>query len=153
MASTTDMVNMAFRRVESKDLSQFKNDIQMFNILTAMDGRRSIGTIARDDFYEVDVLIEKVNQLVQMGVLEPVQGNGAGAVVHADAMKYLQAELTKLVGPVAGMLLKDTVAKLGHEISSFPKGKVGELLDRVATFIQNQNKAEDFKRTMMTRLR
>ena len=144
---------MAFRRVESKDLSQFKSDIQLFNILSAMDGRRSIGTIARDDFYEVDLLIEKVNQLVQMGVLEPVQGNGAGSVVHADAMKYLQAELTKLVGPVAGMLLKDTVAKLGHEIASFPKGKVGELLDRVAAFIQNQNKAEDFKRSMMTRLK
>lgn len=148
MAPTTEIANMIFKRVEGKELSVFNNDIQMFNIIMAMDGRRSVGTIARENYYEVEFLSEKVKQLVQMEVLELVEEVGGQAAMNLEVIKYLQAKLTKLIGPIAGKLIKEAAAKMGHDITSFPSGKFNELLDRVSLFIQNRGEAIDFKRSM-----
>lgn len=147
----SDIANNTYKCVEGRDLSAYKSDLQIFNILTAMDGKRSVSTIAREDLYELDFLIQKVNQLVRAGILVPVGGGS----IHIDraTVKFIQMELTHLVGPVAGMLLKESAAKLGHDIYSFPAGKISELLDVVAKFFQDQSKADDFKRNILARMR
>lgn len=152
MATTNEMATMVFKAAPGKDFSAFKNDLQTFNILSAMDGARSLGTIAKEDFYDVKVLSEKVGQLVQMGLLVPVQGGGATSI-KPDGLKYLQAELTKLVGPVAGMLLKDNAKKLGHDLSAFPASRAGELLEMVVKFIQNDSQALEFKQKVLSRIK
>ena len=153
MATTNEIADMTFKRAPGKDFSAFKNDLQMFNILTAMDGRRSVGTIAEQDFYDLNVLAVKVSQLVEMGLLIPVHKAGSGSSIGAEVIKALQSELTKLVGPVAGMLLKDSAKKLGHNLEVFPVGKANELLDMVGKFIQDHSKAIEFKNRMMARIK
>lgn len=153
MATTNEIANMTFKTAPGKDLSAFKNDLQMFNILTAMDGMRSVGTIAKEDFYDLNVLAVKVSQLVEMGLLVPVRGVGGGSSIGTEVLKILQSELTKLVGPVAGMLLRDSAKKLGHNLEAFPVGKASELLDMVGKFIQDHSKAVEFKNRMMARIK
>ena len=100
------------------------------------------GGLGQGSIYEVDFLAEKVNELVQQGVLESVYGGGGGASgIKPETMKYHQKELAKLVGPVAATLLKDTAAKMGHDIGNFPAEGVGELLDRISGFIQDKGQA------------
>lgn len=152
MASTKEISNMTFKCVQGIDLSGFKDNLQMFNIIAAMDGRRSVSTIAREDFYEVEFLAEKVNELVQQGFLESVHGGVNASVIKLETLKYLQAELTEHVGPVAGILLKNTAAKMGHDINNFPVERVGELLDHISGSIPNQKKAAKFKRSILSRL-
>ena len=150
-AAMSDIANNTYKCVEGRGLSAHKGDLQIFNILTAMDGKRSVSTIAREDLYELDFLIEKVNQLIQEGILVPVRGAG-GANIDKETIKFMQMELTHLAGPVGGMLLKKSAAKLGHDISSFPAGKISELLDMVSKFFKNQSKADDFKRSILDRV-
>jgi hypothetical protein len=153
MAITNEIANMTFKTAPDKDFSAIKSDLQMFNILTAMDGMRSVGTIAKEDFYDLDFLAVKVSQLVEMGFLIPIHGTGGGSSISAEVLKILQSELAMLVGPVAGMLLKDNAKKLGHDLNAFPAGKASELLDMVGKFIQNHSKAVEFKKRMMTRIK
>lgn len=153
MATTSEIANMTFKKAPGKDFSAFKNDLQMFNILTAMDGMRSVGTIAKQDFYDLNVLTVKVSQLVEMGLLVPVHGTGGGSTIDADTIKVMQSELTKLVGPVAGMLLKDSAKKLGHNLEAFPMGRANELLIVIGNFIQDQSKAVEFKNRIMARIK
>lgn len=153
MATTSEIANMTFKKAPSKDFSAFKNDLQMFNILTAMDGVRSVGTIAKQDLYDLNVLTVKVSQLIEMGLLVPVHGAGGGSSIDAETLKVMQSELTKLVGPVAGMLLNDSAKKLGHNLEVFPTGKANELLNVIGKFIQDQGKAVEFKNRIMARIR
>ena len=153
MATTSEIANMTFKKAPGKDFSAFKNDLQMFNILTAMDGVRSVGTIAKQDLYDLNVLTVKVSQLIEMGLLVPVHGAGGGSNIDAETIKVMQSELTKLVGPVAGMLLKDSAKKLGHNLEVFPTGKANELLNVIGKFIQDQGKAVEFKNRIMARIR
>lgn len=152
MASTKEISNMTFRCAPGRDWSSFKDNLQMFNIIAAMDGRRSVSSIAREDFYDVDFLAEKVNELVQQGILESVHGGTSASVIKLETIKYLQTELAKHVGPVAGILLKNTAAKMGHDINNFPVERVGELLDHISGSIPNQGKAAKFKRSILSRL-
>ncbi|MEJ2038182.1 MAG: hypothetical protein P8X55_04535 [Desulfosarcinaceae bacterium] len=153
MATKNEIADMIFRKAPGKDSSSYKNDLQMFNILTAMDGVRSVRAIAKQDFYELDVLAEKVGQLVDKGFLVPIHGADGESGIGAEALKTLQAELTKLVGPVAGMLLKDSAKKLGNDLAAFPLGRADELLDMVCKFIQDQSKAAQFKARMMSQIK
>lgn len=152
MGSNNEMSNMTFRCVAHKDLTSLKSNIQMFNIIMALDGTRSLGTIARDDFYELDDLIEKVNQLLKMGIIEPVHNADAATNLDHSLVNFVKTELTALVGPLSEVLLKDAAANLGHDIANFPTGKVGELLDEVSAFIQDRHKAAEFKHSVMARL-
>jgi hypothetical protein len=152
MASTKEISNMTFRCVPGRDLSSFKDNLQMFNIIAAMDGRRSVSTVAREDFYEVDFLAEKVNELVQQGFLESVHVGASASAIKLETITYLQDELAKHVGPVAGILLKNTAAKMGDDINNFPVERVGELLDHISSSIPNKGKAAKFKRSILSRL-
>lgn len=153
MATTNEIINTTFTKAPGKDFSAFKDDYQMFNILTAMDGVRSVETIAKQDFYDLDVLVAKVNQLVDKGLLIPVGWAGGESAIGAEAIKALQSELATLVGPVADMLLKNSAKKLGHDLEAFPMGKANELLDTVSKFIQDQNKAAEFKKRMIAQIK
>lgn len=149
MATTKEIANMTFKMAPGKDLTTAKNDLQMFNILMSMDGIRSVGTIAKQDSYDLNVLAVKVSQMVKIGLLVPVRDASGGSSVGTETIKALQSELTKLVGPAAGMLLDDSARKLGHNLDAFPIGKANELLDMVSKFIQDHRKAVEFKNRMM----
>ncbi len=149
MASIKEIASSTFKHTLGTDLSAFKNDVKTFNILMAMDGIRSVGTIARDDFYEVEALVERVKQLVEMGLLESIH-SGASANVDPSFIAELQSELTTIVGPVAGKLIKKNISQLGYDPSAFPVGRVGDLLDRLSNFIHDHGKSVDFKRRLMT---
>lgn len=151
MASIHDIPNMIFKLASGKNISAFKNNLQVFNIIVAMDGKRSVSAIAKENFYEVADLADKVKLLIDQGILVPVGGSGDGdggmhqaPAVDPTVFENVQTELTKYLGPVAGMLIKDAAKKMGHDIENFPPAKFGALLDTLATFIPNQAKASEF---------
>ena len=156
MATVNEIASMAYKVAPGRDISAYKNNLQMFNIITAMDGKRSVSTIAKENFYEVSELADKVKQLVDEGVLVPAHGGGGGTGsakgVDPVFFQTMQTELTKLLGPVAGMLIKDTVRKMGHDIGTFPSGKCEELIETLAKYIQNAGKASTFKQIMAAKL-
>ncbi len=151
MASISEIAGRTFKRTSGTDLSAYKNDIKTFNILMAMDGIRSVATIAREDFYEVEALVEKVNQFVEMGLLESIHG-ASGANVDPEFIAALQSELTNVVGPVAGKLIKKNTSKLGYDLSAFPVGKAGELVDMLSKFIQDHTKSVEFRQRLMAHI-
>ncbi len=152
MANHSHLADKVFKRSTHTDLSAHKNDLQLFNILLALDGKRSLRTIAKEDFYELDALTAKVEEMMIQGLIESTAGGGAvgGPTGHADQSFFnqLTAELTRMVGPVAGMLIKDTVEKTGHHTGNYPLGNIDELLSELATFIQDEAKSAEFKRQM-----
>jgi hypothetical protein len=146
MAMHNEIKDMVFRRSHGTELSTYKNDLQTFNILLALDGKRTVATIAKEDFYELDMLSAKIEQMLAKGLIESATGM-AGNLDQAF-FNQLTGELTLMVGPVAGMLVKDNVSKLGHEVSRFPSAKVDALLEALAKFIQDRAKAADFQKRM-----
>ncbi len=77
-----ELTDIVFKRVDGKGFSNVREDIALFNVFMAIDGRRSVKTIAGDDDYEIDSLASKVNQLEKLGLIVPVDG----AVIEDNAI-------------------------------------------------------------------
>lgn len=151
MGSIKDITENIYRRRPGIDLSSLKTDIKIFNIIMAMDGIRSVATIAREDAYEIEDLVEQVNELVGMGLLESVHGDHSGNV-DSSFINALRTELTDKVGPVAGKLIDKKISELGYNASSFPVVRVGELLDILSTIFPGRSQRVDFKLRMKDKL-
>lgn len=144
----SEIADTIYRCTQIADLSTIKKDISIFNILTAMDGHRSVRTIAQENSYELEFLIEKVRLLAEKGLLLPVKNHHGGETV----VGYMLKELTRLLGPVAGELLKKSATTLGHDLSGFPEDMVPQLTDMVTRFIQEKSKAAEFKMGVLDRI-
>ena len=71
MSQVQDII---FRRVDGVDYSMIRNDLKMFNIFLAVDGKRSVKAIAREDAYELDYLFPLIDKMEKMGLLMPIDG-------------------------------------------------------------------------------
>ena len=79
-----------FKRSDRVNVSEYATDIQSFNILFALDGNRSVETIAIQDAFDLDDLISKVKEFYDQGLIEPAEDVSRGV-----AKKLLDAIILK----------------------------------------------------------
>ena len=82
-----------FKRSARVNLSDYSNDIKTFNVLFALDGRRTVGTIIAQDAFDPDDFTAKIRGLEQQGLVEPVQS--ADIISRGRAKKLLDAIILK----------------------------------------------------------
>ncbi len=135
-----EIQNQIYRRVGGDEQ---KHDMRMFNILMAIDGKRSVETIAREDHYELNDLIQAIQQLVVSGAIVPVEAE------YSDSMRdaffaQLEEELSKIMGPVSGIIVQENVGQLGSDRSNFPMNRAGELVQLISRNIPDNNQSQGF---------
>jgi acetolactate synthase regulatory subunit len=88
----TDILDVVFQRSAHVNMSQYANDVKTFNILLALDGKRSVKTVAEQDAYDPDELAVQVKTLYDQRMVEPV---AASTVSKGRAKKILDAIIQK----------------------------------------------------------
>jgi len=83
---------MIFKRSARLNLSDYADDIKTFNILFALDGRRSVQTIAVQDAFDPDELGIKFRAFYDQGLIVPVTEDG---ISRGRAKKLLDAIILK----------------------------------------------------------
>jgi hypothetical protein len=81
-----------FRRAKHVKLSDYAKDMKTFNVLAAIDGKRSVQQIASEDRFDPEALAEKVNALSEQGLIEKGE---AGERSRGQAKKILDAIIQK----------------------------------------------------------
>jgi hemerythrin len=66
--------NIVLKRVIDGDVSRLKTNIRHLNVFLAMDGKKSIKTVANEYNYDLDDLIAMTDEIEKMGLLVPVDG-------------------------------------------------------------------------------
>ena len=69
--------------------------------------------------------------------------------VDGTFFAQMEHELTKVMGPVATLLIDDEVAALGAAKDSFPRERVVELVEKVSSEITDEGKRASFQQTML----
>lgn len=150
MISSAEIADMTFRCLPSVNISDHSKNLQVFNLLMAIDGKRSVATIAREDAYDLESLTGKINQLLQMNLIEAV--GGAGASMPKTLIAHMASELSAFVGPMAGVLIDECAGKMGHTTNDFPPAKAQTLIEEIAVYIQPKAKADEFKARMSAKI-
>ena len=81
-----------FRRSARLNPSDFNNDIKTFNVIFALDGNRSVQTIADQDMFDLEELQNKIQTLYDQGLIEPVMDDG---ISRGRAKRLLDAIILK----------------------------------------------------------
>ncbi len=81
-----------FRRSAHLSLSNYADDIKTFNILFALDGKRSVQEIVVQDAFDPDEMKAKIKGFYDQGLIEPVMDDG---ISRGKAKKILDAIILK----------------------------------------------------------
>ena len=69
--------------------------------------------------------------------------------VDGTFFAQIEHELTKVMGPVATLIIDDEVAALGADKDSFPRDRVAELVEKVSSEITDKDKRAMFQQIML----
>ena len=90
--SLAEIGKSIFKRSDSVNMSDFRSDIKTFNILFALDGKRSVKTIATEDNFDIDELSSKLKELHDQGLIERAAEN---VISRGRSKKLLDAIILK----------------------------------------------------------
>jgi hemerythrin len=85
-----ELADIIFKRVEGANYATIRDNVKLFSILMAVDGRRSVRAIARDDAYELDDLVATIDQMEKMGVIAAVDGTSRGYTATASDVDFIK---------------------------------------------------------------
>ncbi|MDH4136812.1 MAG: roadblock/LC7 domain-containing protein [Anaerolineae bacterium] len=69
--------------------------------------------------------------------------------VDGDFFAQMEHELTKVMGPVATLIIDDGVAALGAAKDAFPRNRLAELVEKVSSEITDEDKRANFQQTVL----
>jgi nucleotide-binding universal stress UspA family protein len=81
-----------FKRSANFNQSDYANDIKSFNILFALDGKRSVEMIALQDAFDPEEFKARIKAFYDQGVIVPVMDDG---ISRGRAKKFLDAIILK----------------------------------------------------------
>ena len=146
-----DLSALVFKRVPAQNLGEFSLDGQMLSILMEVDGRQSMGAIARKLGLSPGAIRPVVSKLLELGLIEADEN--ALSILDGSFLKYLKEELALAVGPIAEVLIEDAAADLGYTPERFPAHRAAELVDLLARQIRREEKMTVFKQNMVDMMR
>ena len=146
-----DLSALVFKRVPAQNLGEFSLDGRMLSVLMEVDGRQSVGTIARKLGMSPGEIRPVVSKLVDLRLIEA--GEGSLSVLDAEFLDYLKGRLALAVGPIAEVLIEDAAGDLGYTPERFPTHRAAELVDLLARQIRREEKMTEFKQEMVNMIR
>ena len=124
-----------------------------WGVLALCNGRRNVsemaGSLGRTVFDVSDTLCA----LAEKGLVEKMDaadspGAGPRATVDEAFFEAAETELKKVVGPIARIILNDTLAAFDESREAFPKDRVGSFISTVCDQIAEGPKREKFGKAM-----
>lgn len=128
-----------------------------WRVLALCNGIRSVSEVADILGRNVFEVSKTISDMVGMGVLEPA---GAGAAtkpraketVDGEFFTTVETELKKVVGPIARVIMNDTVAAFEQSRDAFPKDQVPAFIRTVSEQIVEEQKRRAFARAIQLSL-
>ena len=148
--SSGDISPRVFQLVVRNEPGEVTLDKQMLRVIAELDGKKNVGTIARNIGIELGEIKEIISRLLKLNIIalvdEPIPS------LKGDFFVYLTDQLSLATGPMAEVLIEDAVASLGYDLSSFPKHRVQDLVELLTRKIFREGKRVIFKQNLFKKI-
>lgn len=145
-----DISPQVFKLVVRNEPGEVTLDTNMLRVISELDGRKNVGTIARNIGMELRELNEIISRLLKHNIIALVDKPIPS--LKGDFFVYLADQLSMATGPMAEVLIEDAVASLGYDRSSFPKQQVQDLIELLARKIFREEKRAIFKLNLIKKI-
>jgi hypothetical protein len=148
--STRELPGLFFRKVIRDDVGRVSLDPLMVRLLLAIDENKPIGKTAREMGMNLVSLRETLHKLLRLGLVEPIEK--VGAVLNGRFIADLREQLARAVGPMADVLIQETLDEMRLSLSRIPVHLGAELIGNLARQIPREEKRVEFQRAMIERI-
>ena len=144
----TDQVDLYFRKVIRKDSDEISLDADMIRLLIAIDENKSLYQIAEEVDMQATTLKTTLSKLLEQGLIEPVKKD----IPYLDRLflEALRINLSKVIGPMAEILIEDVVDDMNLTASEIPTNQAAELINNLSLEIPEEKNRIEFKKSMLT---
>lgn len=146
--------NAVFSLSKSKSPSEVTLRSAEWAVITQIDGHKTVRDISellslgRDEATALfNGLVEK--ELIELQSTEEEKPN----YVPAEFFKMLETELTKVIGPVAPLILEDTIMEMDTSKEHYLPERIPELIEMVSDEIVDNQKKVKFQQIMLNQLK
>lgn len=146
-----DISGLVFRRADRGDLGEFSLDSHMLSVLVELDGRRSLGSVAKKAGLDMGTVKGVIFRLLNLKLIRP-EGRGI-SVLGRDFFNYLNVQLSLALGPIADVLIEEAVTDLDHSKREFPRHRAAELVNLLAREIRREEKRIVFQQNMVNKIK
>ena len=136
-----------YRKVIRKDSNEISLDADMIRLLIAIDENKSLYQIADEVEMEEATLKKNLSKLLEQGLIEPVKKDLP--VLDKIFLQALKINLSKLIGPMAEILIEEVVLDMELTAPEIPVHQAAELITALSHEIPDEVKRIEFKKSMM----
>jgi len=142
--------NIAFSIVvDSGEKERIILEKQQWGVLALCNGTRSVSEVAKILGRNVVEVSKTISDMVGMGVLEKAgvveaPSPRVRAMADGEFFATVETELKKVVGPVARVIMNDTLAAFDESRDAFPKERVQAFVHTLSEQIVEEQKRDAF---------
>ena len=143
----SDQVDLYFRKVIRKDSDEISLDADMIRLLIAIDENKSLYRVAEEVDMQATTLKSTLSKLLEQGLIEPVKKD----IAYLDHLflEALRINLSKVIGPMAEILIEDVVEDMNLKASEIPANQAAELINNLSLEIPDEKDRIEFKKSML----
>jgi hypothetical protein len=145
-----DISPLVFQLSVRSEPGELSLDKEMLSVIQELDGKKTIGTVAKNIGLELDKVKEILTKLLTHGIIALV--HQSMPMMKEDFFVYLTEQLSIATGPMAEVLIDEAIASLDCSLSNFPRNRVQELIDLLAPKIFREEKRAVFKENLIKKI-
>ncbi len=132
-----------FRRTTSGISGQVTMSSALLQVLANIDETKEIALIGRESGLPADEFKSCLSQLYKLGLIEPV--TNTEQKYSTDFSQEITKELTFFVGPLAEMIIADTLSDMNIPDERIPLSNLDKLISLLTDEIPDDNEKKKFK--------
>ena len=143
----SDQVDLYFRKVIRKDSDEISLDADMIRLLIAIDENKSLYQVAEEVDMQATTLKTTLSKLLEQGLIETIKKD----IAYLDHLflEALRINLSKVIGPMAEILIEDVVEDMNLKASEIPANQAAELINNLSLEIPDEKDRIEFKKSML----
>ena len=138
---------MFFRKVTPACSNEIRLNADMIHLLMVIDENKDLLQISNEAGLDISMLNQILSKLLKLKLIEPVEKRGR--FLSNKFLGDLRLNLSQAVGPMAQILIEDTVAEMELKMSEIPEHQAAELISNIAQEVPEEINQIEFKKTMI----
>jgi len=148
-SSSGSVAAMVFKPVIRDDLGSLSLNGQMLSVLMGLDGRLTLGQIAR----KTGISLVEVNRIItKLTNLKLVRESESHNFLDAEFIDFLIARMSLAIGPLGEVIVEEGLAEFGFGRENFPSLRAAELVNFLSRDILRQDRLIEFKQAMLKKI-
>ena len=156
-----------FKYTDKNIKGKWTFNTNIINVLYELDGKSTLFDISRKLKLNDDTIKKIIHYLYKLKLIELVKNENTsstsstssasstssnGDTLNSNFFDFIEDEFTNVVGPVAALMIDETLDDMGFDRASFPKDRTPELIQNLVLECDDSPEKKYFIKMMMERI-